>query len=169
MRLCDEYCERMGLGRLRLRHAPKFYLFFDGGEKLLSSKWISTPSSTGYYEFTECQLGRKVVVHSKEHVEWEDFEGFISSWLDIHRGMVFDKGVVFDLVWKFFVSRNERFLSLNYDPMTIYSTVDLSNPSRRSVAAGIVEETLSSACEAGHFWSSKASEIMSNYAHWLSD
>jgi hypothetical protein len=156
----------LGLGKLILRHASKFYVFFDGGERLLSCKWIHAPSSTGYYEFVECELGRRVVVYSKNQVDWSDFEGFLGSWLDSHSGLLFDKGAIFDLVWRFFVLRNERYFSSNHDPLSVYMTMDLKNPLRRSLAADMIEEMSSSGAPAT-FWNSKASEIMSNYAHWF--
>lgn len=159
----------MGLGKLRLRHCSKFYLFFDGGGRLLSSKWVGSASATGYYELIECSLGRKVTVHHREQVEWSDFEAHMRSWIDSHSGFVFDRGSVFDLVWRFFVFRNDRYLAINYDPLTVYSTLDMNNPSRRSVAAGMIEEIVAKPGDAGQFWNSKATEIISNYAHWFAD
>lgn len=166
MRLCDEYCERLGLGKLILRHASKFYVFFDGGERLLSCKWIHASGSTDYYEFVECELGHKVVVHSKDHVDWSEFEAFLSSWLNLNSGLLFNKGEIFDLVWKFFVLSNEKYFSVNHDPLFVYSTMDLKNSLRRSLAADMIE-MMSSSETPTKFWNSKASEIMSNYAHWL--
>lgn len=168
MRLCDEYCQRMGLAPLVLRHSSKFFVFFNDGAKLFSCRWINSSSSLGYYEACECRLTSVVAVDSREKVEWDHFEKFMDGWLRNHSGLVFDRARIFDLVWDFFVRRNDRFLSANYDPLLIYSTLDASNPGRSSLAMDVVQEILSMDCDAGRFWESKAQEILSRYAHWLS-
>lgn len=168
MRLCDEYCQRMGLAPLVLRHSSKFFMFFDNGARLLSSRWINSANSMGYYEVCECRLTSVVAVDSKERVEWSDFEKFIDGWLNSHSGLVFDRAKIFDLVWDFFVRRNDRFLSVNYDPALVHSTLDSSNPDRSSAAMDMVQEIMSMNCDAGRFWNDKAQEILSRYAHWFS-
>lgn len=167
MRLCDEYSERMGLGRLRLRHSSRFFLFFDGGEKLFSCKWVSSNSSCGHYEFSESVLGRAVSLIRRDQTEWDEYEGFLSGWLLSHGGMVFDRAMVFDLAWLFFLRKNERFLSSRLDPSVVYATVDPFNPSRFSAASDLVEKISRMDIGVSGFWSSKAGEIVSKYAHWL--
>lgn len=157
MRLCDEYLERMGLGPLFFRHASKFFLFFDSGEKLLSVKWISSPNSPGRYEFLECILGNVVNIMHKEETEWSSYESFLEQWLRDHNGFVFEKQAVFRLVWNFFVSRNDLFLSKKYDPFLIYSTLDGDT----DAAIKIANDT------SVYFWDGKFGEILNNYAYWL--
>lgn len=167
MRLCDEYVERHGLRRLRLRHSSKFFLFFESGERLLSCKWMQ--GSSGYYEFCECRLGSGVVVLKREEVEWDRYESHLDGWTRSHEGLVFDKREVFHLVWRFFVMRNERFLAANYDPLTIYDTFEGEMSERTISAMNIVEDAAALNIEIGNFWKNKASEILSKYAYWLSD
>lgn len=166
MRLCDEYSERMGLGKLRLRHSSRFFLFFEEGERLLSCKWIRN-SSCGHYEFYESIPGRVVVSVRREEVEWDEYESFLSRWLCSHGGLVFGRPRVFDLAWLFFVRRNDRFLSSIFDPSTIYRTVDPSNPLRSAAALDLVDLISSKDLEVARFWNSKSGEIISKYAHWL--
>lgn len=168
LRLCDEYCLRMKLPSLRLRHASRFYLFFDDGRRLLSSKFINSDGSTGHYEFRRCILGSKVVVEKKEDVEWDRFESFLEDWLLQNSGFVFDESKVFDLVWRFFVVRNDRFLAANYDPLLIHSSLDPLNSARGSAAMEIINEISLNDCDAARFWKLKASEILSRYGYWLS-
>lgn len=167
MRLCDEYSERMGLGRLFLRHSSRFFLFFDDGERLFSCKWIHNNSSCGHYEFSENILGRTVSLVRRDEAEWDEYEDFLAGWLGSHDGLVFDRLKVFDLSWMFFLKRNDRFLSSNVDPSAVYATVDKSNPLRSVAALDLVGRISSSNLEVARFWNSRSSEIISKYAHWL--
>jgi hypothetical protein len=159
----------MGLGKIFLRHTNKFFLFFEGGDKLLSVKWVNVGASSGNYEFFECILGKTVKVLSKQDVEWADYENFLSSWLSSHAGFVFDENKVFLLVWLFFVKRNDRFLSDNFDPFLVLSSVDLKSESAASAAKKILNKMRSCRSPAVHFWDNKANEIINKYAFWLSD
>lgn len=167
MRLCDEYSERMGLGRLYLRHSARFFLFFDEGDRLLSCKWVHNNVSCGHYEFSECLLGRTVNSLGRSRVEWDDYENFLSRWLGSHGGLVFDKAKVFDLAWLFFLRRNDRPLSSLADPEAIYSTLDESNKFRGRVALELLESISAVAPVVYDFWHARASKIVSSYAHWL--
>lgn len=163
MRLCDEYSERMGLGKLFLRHTPKFFLFFDSGRKLLSSKWVGSSNSLGKYELIECSLGNVVGISHKTECEWSSYEKALDDWLHSHSGFVFEKDRVFGLVWSFFVSRNDQFLSDNYDPFLVYSTLA---PSGLDAARKMSEDVSRLGV---HFWRGKFGEILGNYAYWLED
>lgn len=168
MRLCDEYVQRMGLPKLILRHASKFFLFFNDGDRLLSCRWIHSSNSCGYYEFSECILEKNVKVVRKESVEWDCYEDFLFGWLSSHRGFVFSKDKIFDLSWVFFVRRHDHFLASNFDPAKIYDSLDASNDNRIIVALELVEKISNLNVEAYDFWNSRAGEIISRYAHWFS-
>lgn len=167
MRLCDEYSERMGLGKLYFRHSSRFFLFFEGGDRLLSCKWIHSDHSCGRYEFVESALGRTVSSLRKDDVEWDGYEDFLSGWLLSHDDLVFGRSRVFDLAWLFFVRRNDRFLSSMIDPVVVYSTLDPSNPSRAASALELLDRISRINLEVSRFWDSKAGDIVSRYAHWL--
>ena len=164
MRLCDEYCERMGLEKLFLRHSSRFFLFFEDGDKLFSCKWIHNNSSCGHYEFCESSLGRSVSRLRSEEVEWDEYEAFLAGWLRSNGGLVFERAKIFDLTWSFFLRRNDRFLASSMNPMLVYESVKASNKTRSATALDIVSEA---SLEAAGFWNSKASDIISKYAHWL--
>lgn len=166
MRLCDEYSDRMGLGTLHLRHSSRFFLFFHGGERLFSCKWVRN-SSCGHYVFSESVPGRVVVSARRDEVEWDGYEDFLAGWLRSHDGLVFGRTRVFDLAWLFFLRRNDKFLSLNFDPSEIYSTVDRSNSLRSAAALDLVGRISAMNPEVAGFWNSKSGEIISKYAHWL--
>lgn len=167
MRLCDDYAERHGLGRLRLRHSSKFFVFFESGNRLLSCKWIQ--GSSGYYEFCECILGSSIVVLKREQVEWDRYESHLQGWIGSQKALVFDEKEVFHLVWRFFVMRNERFLAANYDPLSIYDTLEGEVSERKTAAMNMVQEVKAMNVEIGNFWKNKACEILDKYAYWLSD
>jgi hypothetical protein len=156
----------MGLPALRLRHCSKFFLFFNSGSDLLSCKWIQEGSS-GYYEFCECKLGKTVKVLKKDKVEWDGYEAFLKGWLDCHGGLVFDKTKIFNIVWEFFVVRNDKWLSSQYDPFVVYDTLSGDERIRMLRAMDIVEEILKSNTNVSTFWNGKAMEIVSRYAHWV--
>ena len=166
MRLCDEYSERFGLTPLRLRHCSKFFLLFGSGKNLLSCKWIQNGSS-GYYEFCECFLGKSLRVLKREKVEWDSYETFLEDWIKSHEGIVFDKTDIFNLVWEYFATSNDRLISLSYDPVLVYETLSGDKKARVVSAMNLVDDMLKSNPQLAKFWNGKAMEIISRYAHWV--
>lgn len=165
MRLCDEYQERMGLDPLVLRHSSKSFLFFEGGEKLLSIKWVGLPNSSGIYEFFESGLGKTIKIHRKFDVEWSSYESRLSSWLSENSGFVFEERKVFGLVWNFFVLSNERLLSESHDPFLVFSSMDpCGSP---DLAKKILARVLARDARASRFWEQKPRMILEKYAYWL--
>jgi hypothetical protein len=149
----------MGLQKLFLRHSARFFLFFEDGDKLFSCKWIHNNSSCGHYEFCESSLGKSVSRLRSEEVEWDEYEVFLSGWLRSNGGFVFERAKIFDLTWSFFLRRNDRFLADSLNPMLVYESLNAP-----ATALDLVSKT---GLEAAGFWNSKASEIISKYAHWL--
>ena len=167
MRLCEEYLHRIGIKADCAVHVRRGFLYFDGGERLLSISWNEVGPHPGFYEFSECSLDTRCRVLSSERVDWEDYESHLISWKASAGGVVFDKARVFDLTWQYFLRRHEEVIMGALPLSMIHSTIDPSNKSRIVDCMSLVESLSSVAPEASEFWRSRAFDIISLYCHWL--
>lgn len=168
MRLFEEYMERNCPGALYARRVEKGFLYFDSGARLLVIEWMSPERHPGFYEFSECELTRRCRTVSSRRVEWDEYESYVRGWMSTERAAVFDRGVVFDLTWQYFLRRHEGDI-LGAAPISqVYKTVDESNDSRLLDCFGLLETISSRAPSAVDFWRSRAFQIVSLYCHWMS-
>lgn len=166
MRLCDEYLVRSGIEVDYAPHVRKGFVYFRGGERLLSIEWNEAGAHPGYYEFSECVLETRCRVLSSRRVEWEDYEGEIVSWRR-SEDVVLNRAEVFDLTWRYFLRRHESVLMCRIPLSDIHATIDAGNPSRLIDCARVLEVLYEREPEAARFWHSRAFDIVSLYCHWI--
>lgn len=167
MRLCDEWLARNSISPRHARHVKKGFLYFDGGSKLLAIEWMSPGTHPGFYEVSECVLGKICSVLSSRRVDWEEYEDHLVSWMSRASGPVFDKTAVFDLTWRYFIRRHEDSLMSMLPLSEVYKTVDADNPSRLVDCMALVDGLASSAPRIAEFWNSRAFEVVAQYCHWM--
>jgi len=167
MELCDEYVSRMGLNPVFPMRVRKGFVFFGEDNRLLVVKWVQDGPTPGSYEFSECILENKVRSVRTEEVSWEEYDSYVLEWLDSHKTLVFDKSVVLNLAWEFFLRRNDSLFSELYDPAEIYETVNPLSSSRCLAIADFLEKVLRDRPEVYKSWSSKIGDVVSCYMHWL--
>lgn len=169
MYLCEEYALRKKINFKCVRHVQKSFLFFDQENKLLVIKWTNQGNHPGYYEISECLLDSKIKTIKNNHVYWEQYEEFILNWLDCHNLLVSDKSEVFNLVWQYFLRRNDKFFSENYDPIEIYETISQKDSKNILNAIDFLEKISDKHPAVFDFWQKKASDVISKYAYWMLD
>jgi hypothetical protein len=167
LRLCDEYLLRNSLEPRCARHVHKGFLYFEEGRRLLCIEWANHGPHPGFYEFSECELGRRCRTLSLKRVQWEEYESHLVSWVGSASGLVFDKTKVFDLTWQYFLRRHEDSLVGLVPLSEIYGTADENNPSRLVDCMALLERVSVVLPEAVKFWHSRAFDIVSLYCHWL--
>lgn len=167
MRLCEEYLLRNSLAPRCARHVTKGFLYFEGGARLLAIEWIQPSPRPGFYEVSECELGRTCRTLSSTRVEWDDYESHVAAWAAAASGAVFDKRKVFDLTWQYFLRRHERDLVGTVAVSDIYRTVDDSNDSRLVDCFDLLESLSARAPAVAEFWRSRAFQIVSLYCYWM--
>lgn len=167
MRLCEEYLRRVGIDPNHARHVNRGFLYYDGGERLLSIEWTVHGPHPGFYEISECSLGRSCKRLSTARVEWDDYERHLFSWMSSARDPVFDKVMVFDLTWQYFLRKFEDSIVGLFPLSEVFRTVDPSNGSRMVDCVAMVENLSFMDPPAAKFWHSKAFDIISLYCHWM--
>lgn len=169
MRLCEEYLLRNSLTPRYARHVRKGFLYFDHGERLLASEWISLGPRPGYYEISECSLGRTCKTLNSSRVEWDEYEPYLVEWAKNDRRAVFDKGRVFSLTWEYFLRRHDKDLAGLLPLSDLYKTVDESNESRLVDCFSLLESLSSLRPSIVEFWKTRAFEIVSSYCYWMKE
>lgn len=167
MRLCEEYLLRNSLDPKCSRHVRKGFLYFDGGLKLLCIEWANLGPHPGFYEISECVLGRTCTTLRSTRVDWEEYEAHILSWLEGGKNPVFDKTMVFDLTWQYFIRRHEKDIVGLMPLSDIYRTLDEGNDSRLVDCFGLLERISVARPQVAEFWRTRAFDIVSLYCHWM--
>lgn len=167
MRLCEEYLLRNSLDPKHARHVPKGFLYFEGGQRLLCIEWANHGPHPGFYEISECELGKTCKTLRSHRVQWEDYETHILSWLEQGRSPVFDKTKIFDLTWQYFMRRHEKDVAGLLPLSEIYKTLDVENPSRLVDCLSLIERLSVDRPHAADFWRKRAFDIVSLYCHWM--
>lgn len=169
MRLCEEYLQRNSLRLNYAKCVSRGFLYFDGGSKLLSIQWVSPLPHPGYYEISECVLGRSCHKLKSDRVEWNEYEPYLLSWLHQERNIVFDKSSVFDLTWNYFLRRNEKVMLDTFPVSHIYKTIDKDNSSRIMDCVELVHRLDALKPEVANFWRNRAFDLVALYCYWFAD
>lgn len=167
MRLCDEWLERNAITPGHARHVKKGFLYFEGGSKLLAIEWMSPGAHPGFYEISECVLGRRCKTLSSTRVDWEEYEDALVSWFAQAQRPVFDKSAVFDLTWQYFVRRHEDAIMSAVPLSEVHRTVDPCNASRLVDCMALVDKFSCLSPTLADFWMGRAFEVISLYCHWM--
>lgn len=166
MRLCDEYLVRNGIEVNYARYIRRGFVYFRGGERLLSIEWNESGAHPGYYDLSECVLETRCRVLSSRRVEWDEYEERLVEWRR-SEDIVLDKSLIFDLTWSYFLRRHESVLIREFPLSQIHATIDRRNESRLLECARVLEVLSERAPKAADFWHSKAFDIVSLYCHWI--
>jgi len=167
-RLCEDYLVRNGSKGACVRYVGRGFVYFEGGGRLLSVRWIEAGSHPGFYEFEECLLGRSQRVLSSTRVVWDDYESFFGDWiLRQGDGIVLGRADVFRLSWAYFLRRSERFLIKNFPLSDIYGTVEGPDADAFSNCLGLVERIQRVDRSVSAVWEREALGIVSNYCFWI--
>jgi len=168
MRLSEEYMLRNGASSNYARHVRRGFLYFDGGASLLSVSWIDSGVHPGHYEFSQCVLDKRCRSVRSESVAWEDYESRLLAWLGEDRTPVFERSLVFDLTWQYFVRRHQGELSRRFSLSELFATVDKMNPSRAVDCMTLVESLSAAEPAVADFWRRRAFVIIDSYCWWVS-
>lgn len=165
--MCEEYFSRKGIDFNFVRHVQKGFLFFDEDKKLLVIKWTKIGNQPGFYEISECLLSERIKTLKNSHVSWDEYEQYLDEWIRSHDLFVYNSNEIFDLVWSYFLRRNDKLFATNYDAEEIYETINKNNEQRVLNSFYFLEKITERHPDLANFWNSKASDIISKYSHWL--
>jgi hypothetical protein len=169
MLLCEEYASRHKIKILPILYVQKGFLFFDEDKKLLVIKWMKQGPHPGFYEISECKLDNKIKTIKNSYVNWDEYEKYLTNWIRSRDQIVSSSSEVFDLVWQYFLRKNDKTLAENYDSFEIFETVNEKNSKRILNAVCFLEKLSKKHPSIADFWSSKANDIISKYSYWLLD
>lgn len=167
MLLCEEYLFRNKIDILPIRYVQKGFVFFDEDKKLLVIKWMKQGPHPGFFEISECKLNNKVQTINNSYVGWDEYEDFLKKWLNNHDQLVSEPNEVFDLIWQYFLRKNDKIFSENYDAFEIFETINEKNSNRLLNAICFLEKLSKNNSNLVDFWNQKANEIVSKYSYWL--
>lgn len=166
MLLRDEYCLRNNISLAKVKFIKKGFAFFGEQNLLLVIKWIQEGNHPGFYEISECSLEKRIITLEIKNIMWEEYENYIINWASSH-SIITNREVIFNLIWEYFIRKNEDFFIKNYTIDEIFKTIDEKNSDRVLSCIQLLDDISLKNKNIYNFWVEKLTEVINLYCHWL--